>query len=766
MKIALAIICKPDDIEAEYLYQCLGNTTPYVDGIFVTITGKNKEVEQVCDDFGVNVSHFEWCNDFSKARNFNFAQVPQEYEYILWVDADDMIRGLENLKPTIEENPSVDIFSMFYLYSFDKWRNPVVSHQKSRVIRNDGCVKWVGALHEDFSETRNLEIKFLKDVEVLHMADDDKFEQAKKRNLVVSKHQMKELPDDPRSYWNVGNSQKALGKNKEAVKTFKKFLKLSQSDDEKYIVRLRMAEASMDDLNEALEQVRYAIGIKPEYPDAYHLMGTIYFEMELFKKAAECYVQCLTKKPPYYKIIVFNPRDYDSTPLMNLAKCYFNMSRPDLAVICLEQYLLICPKDEDTKILIKRIRKEKEKFDNVLPLLKQLEGLKGDKLKKALDKIPIEFQSYPSICHIRNTNFVKKESSGKDLVFYCGFTEEDWTPDSLEKGIGGSEEAIIHLSQRLADKGWNVTVYNKCGHKELKFGKVTYKPFWSWNYRDKQDVVVLWRSPKAADYEINADKIIVDVHDMISPGEFNEKRMKRIDKVLVKSNFHKSVYDLPDDKIEVIPNGINTEAFCEDGERDDMLIINTSSPDRGLSSAIKIFKEVKKQVPKAKMKWAYGWGVFDVVYGENVEVMGWKKNIIKEMEEAGIENLGRISHEEVAELYKEANVFLYPSGFAEIDCISLTKAMASGAIPVTSDFAAMGDKDGHGGFFIHTDKTLDNWCEDNQYDYSVTDKQYIEKTVQLLKNPPEDRDIMQDWALRNFDWKLITNQWENEIQNN
>src|ERR1035437_9507853 len=34
---------------------------------------------------------------------------------------------------------------------------------------------------------------------------------------------------------------------------------------------------------------------------------------------------------------------------------------------------------------------------------------------------------------------------------------------------------------------------------------------------------------------------------------------------------------------------------------------------------------------------------------------------------------------------------------AEIDCISLSKAMAAGAIPITTDFGALGEKRGQGG---------------------------------------------------------------------
>ena len=779
MKLALCLIVKSDDNEANDLARCLGRTVSFVDKIFITITYKdgekpNKKVEDIAKMFGAEISYFKWVNDFSKARNYNFSQVPKEYTHIFWLDSDDVVRGIEKLKDTIKENPQVDVFSMFYLYAFDEWKSPTIVHHKTRVVKNDGCVEWVGALHEDFKNNRNLTTYHIKGIEVLHLTNEKRISNAKERNLEVAKCQIKENPDDPRSFWNMGNSLKSLGNNDEAIKMLEKFIKLSNSDDEKYIAKLRIAECywHKDEKNKAIDEARYAIGIKPEYPDAYHLLGSLYFEIEQFEKAKEMYLSGLIKKPPYYSIIVYNPRDYDYTPLMNLAKTYFRLSLPTLALECLDGCLKICPENEGLKKLIKPMKKEATKFEKVIKIIGRLKKIKDkDKLKKELDKVPKELKDHPGICNLRNINFVKKESSGKDLIIYCGLTSEEWTPETAKaKGIGGSEEAIIHLSQGLAKKGWNVTVYNNCGHKELKFGDVVYKPFWSWNYRDKQDVVILWRIPRLAYYEINSPKIYIDLHDTLQGGEFSEERLKNITKIFVKSKFHRSLYpDIPDDKFVIIPNGIDEKVFEQKLERNLNLLINTSSPDRGLSVLVDLFKEVKKQVPKAQLKWAYGWNVFDAVHIENTKVMEWKDNIIKKMKEAGVENLGRISHNEVAKLYLTANIFAYPSEFAEIDCISLSKAIAGGAIPVTTDFSAIGERVGQGGYYIHSEKTKDNWCEQNQFDFSIMNekqkKKWVDIVVRLLKNPPpeSERRSMREWARKTYSWENIVNQWDKEL---
>ena len=91
------------------------------------------------------------------------------------------------------------------------------------------------------------------------------------------------------------------------------------------------------------------------------------------------------------------------------------------------------------------------------------------------------------------------------------------------------------------------------------------------------------------------------------------------------------------------------------------------------------------------MKWAYGWNVYDAIRAGEEQAMRWKNAIKEYMEVTGIEELGRISHKEVAKLYKSAKVFLYPTRFYEIDCISARKAQIAGANVVSSDFAALNE---------------------------------------------------------------------------
>lgn len=772
MKLALAMIVKGDDKEAEVLARCLQNVAPHVDGIFVTITQPNEKVKEVAELYEAHVSQFVWCNDFAAARNFNFSQVTKDYTHILWLDADDVIRGGEKLKPTIEEHPDIDAFSMMYLYAFDEWKNPTVVHQKTQIVKNDDFVEWVGQLHEDFKPKREFKTFAIKGVERLHLTTDERVEIAKDRNIEVAKGQLEKFPDDPRSYWNMANSYKSAGRNDEAIVCFRQFLDLSESDDEKYIVHLRLAECfwSKGELFKAIDEARYAIGIKPEFPDGYHLIGNLYFETKNYRRAKDMYLMGLTMKPPYYSIIVFNPRDYDLVPLKNLAKTYFNLAMPQLALECLEQCLKITPKDKSLADLVEKMKIESEKADKALKHVAKLRKITDkEKLRAEMDKIPDEFKAHPAICNIRNVNFIKETSTGKEVTIFCGYTDEEWTPETVEKkGIGGSEEAVIHLSTLLAEKGWDVTVYNNCGHKQQTFGKVVYKPFWSWNYRDKTDITILWRAARYLDYKVNSKQVYLDLHDVIPEGELTPTRVARVTKIFVKSDFHRSLFPkVADDKFVVVPNGIDADKFGGIMNRDPYLIINTSSPDRSLAAYVEIAKKVKAKIPEAKFKWMYGWKNFDLVHSDNSKIMAWKKDILAKMDGV-VEDMGRVNHEDIIRYNLQANVWCYPTAFAEIDCISVTKAMAAGAIPVTTDFAALGGKAGHGGFFYASMLNKDTWCKPYQFDFA--EQGYVDlmakQIIELIENPPseETRQGMRAWASNNYSWQSVADQWHKTLQ--
>ena len=386
----------------------------------------------------------------------------------------------------------------------------------------------------------------------------------------------------------------------------------------------------------ALELIDRAIQVNPDFAEAYYSRGNVLFALQQYQAALESYDKAILLQPDhaeahhnrgsalnilqqhqaalesYDKAILLKP-DYEQA-YSNRANALHALTQFQVTIEKYEKALRLGP-DYGYK-------KETKVFESVGKEVARIAKITGRaEMKAALDALPPGLHSHPAVCNLRNAFFVKTESSGKDLVFYCFPLDEIWNPRTArEKGIGGAEEAVIWLSRLLHRRGWNVTVYAYCGAHEEDFDGVSWKPYWMWNHRDKQDVTVLWRYPQFATYEINSDRVVADLHDTVGEEEFTPERLQRIHGIFVKSRFQRSLYPgIPDEKFIIIPNGIDAKLFEGAADRDPLLLVNTSSADRSLEAFLDCFEEIRKQVPNVKAQWAYGWGVWDSMYASDAQ---------------------------------------------------------------------------------------------------------------------------------------------------
>jgi len=542
-------------------------------------------------------------------------------------------------------------------------------------------------------------------------------------------------PNNAGAHNNRGNALYSLRRYREALASYDRAMTINPNLAEIWCNRSNALHAVRNYLA-ALESADHAIALDPNSAKAHNNRGVVLHALLQYQDAVQSFDQAIALKPA-------NDDVYSN-------RC--NALQQHAAALESEDIALVLGTD----------------FDAILSEVARIQSIPGKpEMKAALDALPLEVRLHPAISCLRSINFVRTISTGHDLVFYCAPTDEIWNPRTARtKGIGGSEEAVIWLSRLLQQRGWNVTVYANCGGLEREYDGVQWKPHWMWSDRDRQDVSVLWRCPDLAGQPLNSGKVIVDLHDVVEESEFSQDFLKRIDKITVKSRFHRSLLpNIPDEKFAIIPNGIDSALFEGPVERDPHLLINTSSPDRSLEAFIDCFEQIRRHVPTARAMWAYGWHGWDNYPDLDPTRRGWKTLMQARMREVGIEELGRLNHSAIVALYRRANVFAYPSEMAEIDCISLSKAMAAGAIPVTTDFGAMGDKAGHGGVFLHSAKTKDDWIQPGQFHYEITDPalraRFVQETVRLLLDPPseEAREPMRAWARSTFDWQRIAGLW-------
>lgn len=383
------------------------------------------------------------------------------------------------------------------------------------------------------------------------------------------------------------------------------------------------------------------------------------------------------------------------------------------------------------------------------------------KFRKEYSHLDNDVKANPLVINLYQDNMVSKiESSGKDVVYYCGPGEylkfsNKWNPESNQ--LGGSEEAVINLSKELADNGYNVTVYCVLEGKSKLYGKVMYKPYYEWIPRDVQDITIIWRDPSNTKRIIHTKQMFLDLHDAIDP-----KWLIGIDpriKIMTKSNYHTKIIN-NNNKIISIPNGIYQGIY--DHEKVSNLMVCTSSPDRCLRALLRALPLIRQEIPDAQIHWAYGFkaGVTEGGMEKDPRSRKWveeSKELIKNT--PGFVDLGRLSQLEVNELYKRADAFIYPTRFPEIDCISLSKAMSFGCIPIVTPSGAIAEKIGSNEQFAK----LSNM----QIDYSLEDgpefNNFVKSAIDILKKPRIDRSILSTIANDIYSWHSVVQEWISEM---
>jgi hypothetical protein len=170
----------------KYVDRAIDSVYEYVDGVYITITHptkdfpkKSKLEDNLVKKYKAHISHFVWTESFAEARQFALDKVPQgDDKYILWIDADDVVSGAENIPTILKEMADTKTDSAFfeYLYKVDldqdgNIKEIVIKHVRERIVINNGTYSWKGNLHELLIEDKKENLRRYKrdDLVVIHL---------------------------------------------------------------------------------------------------------------------------------------------------------------------------------------------------------------------------------------------------------------------------------------------------------------------------------------------------------------------------------------------------------------------------------------------------------------------------------------------------------------------------------------------------------------------------------------------------------------------
>jgi len=351
----------------------------------------------------------------------------------------------------------------------------------------------------------------------------------------------------------------------------------------------------------------------------------------------------------------------------------------------------------------------------------------------------------------RYCDIFKKSTNNTDydIVYMCGGFSIKWDP--IDKKLGGSEQAVVNLSENWVKLGKTVIVYGEVPNKIVN--DVVYCDWKEFDYNKKYKNVILWRRfgiDFFLPFNVKADMIIMDVHDNFKGQlqmSYKNNRYK-CNKIFLKSNYHKECFlnkvdnNFDQNKIVIIPNGIRVDKFnlCpENIIRNPYRFCYCSCYTRGLDKLIStVWPIIYSYEPRSELHVYYG---MDGINDENY------KNYLKLLlAQPGVMDHGRQPIEIIIrEKYLSSYHFYISNTEAEIDCISIRESIVTGCIPLLSNFGVFKEREG-----FHVD-----------FDNDKEIKMAAVKIINFIKNKDKVEELRKKIMLSDtiINWNDVSKKW-------
>ncbi|ETW05011.1 hypothetical protein, variant [Aphanomyces invadans] len=294
--------------------------------------------------------------------------------------------------------------------------------------------------------------------------------------------------------------------------------------------------------------------------------------------------------------------------------------------------------------------------------------------------------------HANLLKFHGEDGHRPRLVIYCyeygqGWWGE-WGPYSTETGVGGSEEAVIYMSRELVAVGYRVEIFGNPPEAMTDSYGVHWFPHTWFDPDEPSDVFIAWRYHISTALASRASAVFVWLHDMVNEASFTPSYVDTIDGIFCLSQAHAAGF-APHAMVKIIStgNGLVPSAFASHGANSPTHFVYGSSPNRGLETVLESWGDIRRRIPNATLHVYYGFTQAFVRFAQPSDA--WRQRMDILLQQDGITYYGLVDHDTLAKGYASAGFYLYPTTYFETSCVSIMKAMANGAIPITSKRGAL-----------------------------------------------------------------------------
>lgn len=351
-----------------------------------------------------------------------------------------------------------------------------------------------------------------------------------------------------------------------------------------------------------------------------------------------------------------------------------------------------------------------------------------------------------------------------------------WNGSTNDRGgIGASEEMIQRTGEKLAAEGRLYDVYGPTPQEEVWTG-VGYWPQPAIRHIRPETKIIVSRAPgywkQLDDWTGREHAKVLWLQDvMLGQGDMTPENADHYESIVCVSKWHadltaQSVGERNAGKLKTIYNWIDRGHFQDAAKlgwkdiKKPYHMIWASSPDRGLLKLLALWPRIRELYPEATLSIFYGWrGAANLGGGLN---SSWNQRYLtmrREYERArwqpGVTEVGMVNHFQLAMEYAKASVWPYSTNFGETCCAAALKARAAGAVPVTSNLAALAET------ALCDQAVLINGCNWSPETYPDDyDDLFLEGIKRAVETSTTERQKMSAEVLEKFSWEAVEPLWK------
>lgn len=262
--ICAALIVKNEEA---MLARCL-DSLKGVDEIVIADTGSKDSTVEIAKKYTDKVyTEYEWEDSFAKARNFVKSKVPKEYDWILTIDADEVLNEpIEEVRKAlagIGKEYSRVVISLIGENSKD-------THYFPRIFRNDDGIYWGGDAHNYVEDKRNRKQFNGRDLISTTYGYSPAHQLDPERTFRILKKAIKENPELTRERFYLAREYYYKREWEKAIKEYDEYIKRSgylAERNDAYLMRARCL-AELGKYNEACDSAWEAIKYNTHFKEA------------------------------------------------------------------------------------------------------------------------------------------------------------------------------------------------------------------------------------------------------------------------------------------------------------------------------------------------------------------------------------------------------------------------------------------------------------------------------------------------------------------